>query len=53
MSVYLDTAELTVTVPKLNVDRVFSCGEGFPDPHGFAFDYDYYPRHPTAKKLAN
>jgi hypothetical protein len=34
---------------KLNVDRVFSCGEGLPDPDGFAHDYEYLPRPPMAK----
>jgi len=34
---------------KLNVDRVFSRGEGLPDPDGFSHDYEYLPRPPTAK----
>jgi hypothetical protein len=34
---------------KLDLNRVFSCGEGLPDLEGFTHDYDYAPRHPTAR----
>ncbi|USP79666.1 hypothetical protein yc1106_06940 [Curvularia clavata] len=38
-----------VKFEKLNVNRVFSFGEGLPDSNGFADDYDYNPKPPQGK----